>query len=122
MTDLELAKLGRREQLLAGKVSGITTERNKIRAIIANEMEQRGTDAIEIQGVRIKYVRPESVEYDIEAIKKKRPLLWKFCQSEFFDVKKLAEAVAKKKVSPETLATFSIVKARTPYPQVTIGK
>jgi hypothetical protein len=117
-----MAQYAREYDELKQKIKALEVKADKRKNAILDEMERRGTIAIEHEGARISYVVNESVRYSIEALKEKlAPSLFRAITKPVVDPAALSAKVQAGAITQDTVAACSSLHTSAPYIRVSFN-
>lgn len=123
LKDSSMLKLAKQHKELKKEIEAKEAEANKIRDRIVRSMEEKGLEAVEGEGVRIKYVQAEEVTYDVKVLQRHLPKeVFEKVTTRVVDKEALSYQVQKKRVPKEVVLEAAEVKTKAPFIRVTILK
>ena len=114
--DRDLAKFAKEYEAIGAKIKRLQALQSQRKKKIIEELEARGTKAVEVAGIRVTKVQSERVEYDYDSIahelpKEKRRLIMK----RVVDPDMLSRAVQSGEIDAEELDRHSSIRLNKPY-------
>lgn len=119
MNDHKLSELAREYSMYDKREKAAQAKKNKRKAAIIKELQHRGTDALEHDGIRITLVQQDIKDYPLENFERALPSnLYKRILKRVIDKDKIQSLVMAGKIEPELVDECVEVRPKAPYIQV----